>query len=38
MKKDKEAIQHFKKQVAFLAVWGGILLAIVLICELVGRF
>lgn len=37
-KKDKVDVQHFKNQLLFLSVLGGIVLAMVLACELVGRF
>ena len=37
-KKDKVDVQHFKNQLLFLSVLGGIVLALVLACELVGRF
>lgn len=36
--KEKSDVEHFKKQITFLVVWGGIVLAMVLFCELVGRF
>lgn len=36
--KEKSDVEHFKKQVAFLSVWGGVLLVFVLVCEIVGRF
>lgn len=37
-KKDKVDVQHFKNQLIFLSVLGGLLLVFVLACELVGRF